>query len=144
MYGEVKMTKTKNNSLFKFIESIKNKKFKINKNPESILQIKNIISELNINESEKEQILNELLELPEFVRNSIILKIKDASTFRTENFQIDELIESFKRAEESNNIDEMLKYLELILELAMINDYFLIFNKLYNKYQHILFDSIKN
>ncbi|MHA1253197.1 MAG: hypothetical protein ACTSRP_24670, partial [Candidatus Helarchaeota archaeon] len=134
----------KNNSLFKFIESIKNKKFKINKNPESKLQIKNIISELNINESEKEQILNELLELPEFVRNSIILKIKDASTFRTENFQIDELIESFKRAEESNNIDEMLKYLELILELAMINDYFLIFNKLYNKYQHILFDSIKN
>ena len=144
MFGEVKMTKTKNNSLFKFIESIKNKKFKINKNPESKLQIKNIISELNINESEKEQILNELLELPEFVRNSIILKIKDASTFRTENFQIDELIESFKRAEESNNIDEMLKYLELILELAMINDYFLIFNKLYNKYQHILFDSIKN
>ncbi|MBD3230878.1 MAG: hypothetical protein GF329_22055 [Candidatus Lokiarchaeota archaeon] len=100
-------------------------------------QIKRRVSRLKFAEIDKNRLLKDLNGLLPEKRKKLLDKIINQPPQNIRKIKIDGLISDFEELEDSENWKGALEKLELILELAEIEGYQIIFNKLLSKYEKI-------
>ncbi|TFF89010.1 MAG: hypothetical protein EU549_01995 [Promethearchaeota archaeon] len=127
----------KSTKLEEFEKRFKDVTLTLYKHKLEMQQIKNKVSRLNISNMEKNKLIEDLNGLHPKKREKILEKIVNQSPQNVRKIKIDGLISEFENLERSEKWEGALEKLELILELAEIEGYQIIFNKLLSKYQKI-------